>query len=160
MINLPLTKIRYVLPSSFIDLMKGIRMVTKLDEIRSGGGTTMVTFFLVGRFRTVFHFDTSGNWSCITLIVFRVAVAVISSSFPLKLLSSPVDKAIAGRKAFLSLVLRPQLTTMERIIRILSNFSLREVFIRKKRKYFGLLPSLFWWEGGIHPTKIFQKMKK
>ena len=71
----------------------------------------MVTFFLIGGLRTIVHLEISGSWSCRTRIVFLVAVAVIINIFPSKLLSSPVDSAIAGRKADLESLLSPQLAT-------------------------------------------------
>ena len=73
----------------------------------------MVTFFLTGRFKTVFHLDISGNWSFRILIVFWVAVAVRRTSFPSRLASSPVESSIAGRNAALQFLSRPQFTTIK-----------------------------------------------
>ena len=71
----------------------------------------MVTFFLFGGFNIIVHLEISGSWSFSTRIVFLVAVAVIINIFPSKLLSSPDDRAIAGRKADFESFLSPQLTT-------------------------------------------------
>ena len=94
-----------------ISSTKGARVFSNLEESRSGGGTKMVTFGLTGKFRIVFHFTTSGNWSFKTRSVFLVAVAVINIIFPPRLLSSPVERAMAGRKAGAEALVRPQLTT-------------------------------------------------
>ena len=91
--------------------MKGVKVISNLGEIVSTGGTRMVTFFLIGGFKTIDHLETSGNWSFRIRIVFLVAVAVIINILPLRLLSSPVDNDMAGRKADLEFVFSPQLTT-------------------------------------------------
>ena len=111
--DLPLTRIRKVLRSNIISWMKGVKIVSNLGDIISTGGTRMVTFFLIGGFRIIVHLEISGSWSFRIRIVFFVAVAVIIKTFPFKLLSSPVDNAIAGRKADLDFesFLSPQLAT-------------------------------------------------
>ena len=92
--------------------MNGINVISNLEEMISAGGITMVTFFLVGGLRMTSHLETSGNWSVSTLIVFLVAVAVIRRIFPPRLLSSPVERAIAGRNARFDPFFMPQLTTV------------------------------------------------
>ena len=108
----PLTRMRNVLPSCFIVSMKGAKVISNLGEIFSTGGMSRVTFFLIGGFKTIDHLETSGSWSFRTRIVFLVAVAVIINILPFRLLSSPVDNAMAGRKADLDVVFSPQLTTV------------------------------------------------
>ena len=109
--DIPLTRMRMTFLSVFIIWMNGTSVVSNLGEIISTGGTIMVTFFRTGGLRIVVHFETSGNWSLRILIVFLVAVAVIMRILPSKLLSSPEDNAMAGRKAETEPFLRPQLTT-------------------------------------------------
>lgn len=80
----------------------------------------MVTLCLTGVFNISFHFDISGNSSCKILMVFLVAVAVIKSSLPPKLLSSPVDRAMQGRNACLLPLFMPQFTTKKtRVTRLI-----------------------------------------
>ena len=111
--NLPLTRTRKVFLSLFIISMKGAKITSNLGEITSTGGTRMVTFCRLGGFNIVVHFETSGNWSFKILIVFLVAVAVIMRIFPPKLESSPLESAIAGRKACVVPFFSPQLTTVK-----------------------------------------------
>ena len=111
--KLPRTMMRRVFCSCFMETMKGASVLSNLGDTKSGGGTMRVTFFLRGRFSSSFHCDTSGNWSCNTLIVFLVAVAVIINSLPTSPLSSPVDKAMAGLNAGLFFLFSPQSTTKE-----------------------------------------------
>ena len=101
--------------------MKGAKVVSNFGDNISTGGTRMVTLFLMGGFRIIVHLDISGSWSFRIRIVFFVAVAVIIKIFPFRLLSSPVDNAIAGRKADLDLesLLSPQLATANEFCYIL-----------------------------------------
>ena len=71
----------------------------------------MVTLSRLGKFNFISHFDISGNWLFRIRMVLLDAVAVMRSSLPPILVSSPVDSAIVGRKAFVVLPFIPQLTT-------------------------------------------------
>ena len=107
----PLTKTRKTSLLFLMDDTNGASVFSNLEEMIDGGGTKIVTFCLKGKLNIIFHFDTSGNWSCSILKVFCVAVAVISTSLPPKVDSSPVERAIAGRNAALVSLSKPQFTT-------------------------------------------------
>ena len=79
----------------------------------SEGGTRMEMPSLIGEFIIIFHFLISGIWSRRRRTVFELAVAVINSILPPRALSSPDERAMAGRKADFSLDFKPQLTTFK-----------------------------------------------
>ena len=128
--------------------MKGAKVFSNFGDNISTGGTRMVTLFLMGGFRIIVHLDISGSWSFRIRIVFFVAVAVIIKIFPFRLLSSPVDNAIAGRKADLDLesLLSPQLATANEfcyiLIKTLNIFLFLLLFqIRHNLRKF----AKYWW---------------
>ena len=106
---------------SFISWTKGDKRTSSLELRVSGGGTRRTTFCLRGGLRRFFHLAISGNWLCNTRIVFGVAVAVIIKREPSNPLSSPVDNSIAGLKACLDPLVKPQLATNRNIVKKLSN---------------------------------------
>ena len=107
----PLTRMRYLLPFSLISLTKGHSRLSTWDGKICGGGTTMQTLSLKGEFKILVHFLTSGNCSFSILIVLIVAVAVIIRMLLPRLLTSPVLKAMTGRKACSCPLFTPQLAT-------------------------------------------------
>ena len=110
-VPLPIIKIRYTSPRSFILVMKGDNTTSILDEMISGGGITIVEFSRIGEFRMIFQSFISGSSAMSSLIVLEVAVAVMKRNLPEMEDNSPLASPMAGLNAAFSLVFMPQLTT-------------------------------------------------
>jgi hypothetical protein len=74
----------------------------------------VTTFLLSGGLIRFLHLVISGSWFCRMRMVFGVAVAVIMMNFPPNPLSSPDDRAMAGRNALLDPLFTPQLATSKK----------------------------------------------
>ena len=91
--------------------MKGIILISNLDEMSSGGNTIMVQFSRIGELRIILQFLTSGIMSLRILMHFIDAVAVIMHTCPPMQLNSPLERSIAGMNGCFPSLSVPQLTT-------------------------------------------------